>query len=126
VFQSPTWYSLNEEYEASMTANYNNYEFEQENIFLNREEAVSDLVISKYGLNTPLKIGGGATFFVGKNGFISADVDWVDYSAGRLNSNDFEEGPDNQAIKSIYASTINYRVGGEARFDILRVRAGYA
>jgi long-subunit fatty acid transport protein len=126
VFQSPTWYSLNEEYEAGMVANYNNYEFEEEDIVLNREEAVSDLFVSNYGLNTPLKIGGGATFFVGKNGFISADVDWVDYSAGRLKSNDFDEGLDNQVIKSTYTSTINLRVGGEARLDMFRVRAGYA
>lgn len=126
IFQSPTWYSLNEEYESGMTANYNNYYFEQEDITLGKQEAISDLVISNYGLNTPLKIGGGATFFVGKNGFISADVDWVDYSAGRINSNDFNEGPDNEVIKSIYSSTINYRVGGEARFNVMRVRAGYA
>ena len=126
VFQSPTWYSLNEEYEAGMTAIYNNYYFEQEDVTLGQEEAISDLVISNYGLNTPLKIGGGATFFIGKHGFISADLDWVDYSAGRINSNDFDEGPDNQVIKSIYASTINYRVGAEARFNALRVRGGYA
>lgn len=126
IFQSPTWYSLNEEYEAGMTANYNNYYFEQEDITLGRQEAVSDLVISNYGLNTPLKVGGGATFFVGKNGFISADIDWVDYSAGRINSNDFDEGPDNMVIKDIYASTINYRVGGEARINAFRLRAGYA
>ncbi|GAA0879058.1 hemin receptor [Algoriphagus jejuensis] len=126
IFQTPTWYSLNEEYEAGMTANYNNYYFEQEDVTLGRQDAISDLVISNYGLNTPLKIGGGATFFIGKNGFISADLDWVDYSAGRINSNDFDEGPDNMVIKNTYASTINYRVGGEARFDILRVRAGYA
>jgi hypothetical protein len=126
VFQTPTWYSLNEEYEAGMTAIYNNYYYEEEDITLGRQDAVSDLVISNYGLNTPLKIGGGATFFLGKNGFISADVDWVDYSAGRINSNDFDEGPDNQVIKSIYASTINYRIGGEARLDAWRLRAGYA
>ncbi len=126
TFQSPTWFSMNEEYEAGMTANYNNYYFEQEDITLGSQSAVSDLVISNYGLNTPLKIGGGATFFIGKNGFISADVDWVDYSAGRINSNDFDEGPDNQVIRDIYASTINYRIGGEARFDMFRLRAGYA
>ena len=126
IFQSPTWYSLNEEYEAGMTANYNNYYFEQEDITLGRQEAITDLVVSNYGLNTPLKIGGGATFFIGKNGFISADVDWVDYSAGRINSNDFDEGPDNQVINDIYTSTINYRIGGEARFNLFRVRAGYA
>jgi long-subunit fatty acid transport protein len=126
VFQSPTWYGLNEEYEAGMTANYNNYYFEQEDITLGNQTAISDLVISNYGLNTPLKIGGGATFFIGKNGFISADVDWVDYSAGRINSRDFDEGPDNQVIRDIYASTINYRVGGEARISNFRLRAGYA
>ena len=126
IFQSPTWYSLNEEYEAGMTANYNNYYFEQEDITLGNQTAISDLVISNYGLNTPLKIGGGATFFIGKNGFISADVDWVDYSAGRINSNDFDEGPDNQVIRNIYASTVNFRLGGEARINNFRLRGGYA
>lgn len=126
IFQSPTWYSLNEEYDASMTANYRNYYFEQEDVTLGNQTALSDLVISNYGLNTPLKIGGGATFFIGKNGFISADVDWVDYSAGRINSSDFDEGPDNQVIRDIYASTINYRLGGEARISNFRLRAGYA
>lgn len=126
IFQSPTWYSLNEEYEAAMNANYDNFYFEQEDVTLGNQSAVSDLVISNYGLNTPLKIGGGATFFIGKNGFISADVDWVDYSAGRINSNDFDTGPDNQVIRDIYTSTINYRIGGEAKFDMFRVRAGYA
>ena len=126
IFQSPTWYGLNEEYEAGVTANYNNYYFEQEDVTLGRQEAITDLIISNYGLNTPLKIGGGATFFIGKNGFISADVDWVDYSASRINSDDFDEGPDNQVINDIYASTINFRVGGEARFDMFRARAGYA
>lgn len=126
IFQSPTWYSLNEEYEAGMTANYNNYYFEQEDVTLGNQTALSNIVISNYGLNTPLKVGAGATFFIGKNGFISADVDWVDYSAGRISSNDFDEGPDNQAIRNIYGSTINYRLGGEARFDIFRLRAGYA
>lgn len=126
VFQSPTWYSLNEEYESSMTANYNNYFFEPENVTLGSESVISDLVISNYGLNTPLKIGVGTTFFIGKNGFISADVDWVDYSAARLNSNAFDEGPDNQVIRSIYTNTFNYRIGGEARFDMFRIRGGYS
>ncbi|OOG73161.1 OmpP1/FadL family transporter [Algoriphagus sp. A40] len=126
IFQTPTWYSLNEEYEAGIVADYGGFYFEPEDINLGREEAISDLIISNYGLNTPLKIGGGATFFIGKNGFISADLDWVDYSAGRINSNDFDEGPDNQVIKSIYASTINYRIGGEARINAFRLRAGYA
>lgn len=126
VFQSPTWFALNEEYEAGMTANYDNFYFEPEDVTLGREEALTDVIISNYGLNTPLKVGAGATFFFGKSGFISADVDYVDYSTARLNSQDFDEGPDNQVIRDIYTSTFNYRLGGEARFNMFRIRAGYS
>lgn len=124
-FQSPTWYSLNEEYEAGITADFNNYYFEQEDITLGLQQANTDLFLSTYNLQTPLKLGGGATFFIGKNGFLSADVDWVDYSAAKLNSRDFDEGPDNQAIRNSYGSTINFRLGGEAKIDRFRIRAGY-
>ncbi|EAZ80154.2 OmpP1/FadL family transporter [Algoriphagus machipongonensis] len=126
TFQTPTWYAFNEEYEAAMSANYDNFNYEPEDTILGYTEAFSDYLVSSYGLNTPLKLGGGATFFFGKNGFISADVDWVDYSAANLKSRDFNEGPDNEAIKSTYTSTINYRVGAEFKFNVLRVRGGYA
>lgn len=125
-FQSPTWYGLSEEYQASMVAEYNNFYYEPEDITLGRQEAVTDLFINNFRLNTPLRLGGGATFFLGKNGFISADVDWVDYSAARINSNSFNEGPDNQAIQSLYTSTINYRIGAEGRINKFYIRGGYA
>ena len=126
VFQSPTWYTMSEEYEASMFANYNNYYFEEEDITLGNEEAFSDIFISNYGLNTPLKIGTGATYFFGKNGFISADIDWVDYSMARISSKDFNPDPDNNVIRDFYSSTLNYRIGGEAWINRLRVRGGYS
>ncbi len=126
TFQSPTWYRLNEEYNAISIADYDNYYFEAEDVTLGNVESITDLILSSYSLNTPMKIGGGATVFLSKNGFISADVDWVDYSAARLNSNDFDEGPDNQAISSLYISTINFRFGGEYRINNFRLRGGYA
>ena len=126
TFQTPTWYAFNEEYEASMFAEYDNYEFEPENITLGRVEALSDYIVGSYNLNTPLKIGGGATFFLGKNGFVSADIDFVDYSNSNIKSRDFDEGPDNEAIRSTYTSTLNYRFGAEFRFDVFRIRGGYA
>ena len=124
-FQSPTWYALNEEYDASMVANYDNYYFEAEDITLGRIEQNTDIFLNQYNLSTPLKLGAGASFFIGKNGFISADLDWVDYSAARLNSNSFDEGPDNEAIRSTYASTLNFRIGGEAKLGQVSLRGGY-
>jgi long-subunit fatty acid transport protein len=126
VLQTPTWFALNEEYEASMTASYDNYYFKEEDITLGTETAVSDIIISNYGLQTPLKVGAGATFFFGKYGFVSADLDWVDYSTGRINSRDFNVGPDNQVIQDLYTSTFNYRFGAEGKLEKWRVRAGYS
>jgi len=117
---------MNEEYEASMTATYDNYYFEPEDKTLGTETAVSDIIMSNYGLYTPFKVGGGATIFLGKYGFISADVDWVDYSSARLSSSDFNEGPDNQVIQNLYSSTVNYRFGAEGKLQNWRIRGGYA
>ncbi|MCE2777502.1 MAG: long-chain fatty acid transporter [Algoriphagus sp.] len=126
VLQTPTWFAMNEEYEASMTATYDNYYFEPEDKTLGTETAVSDIIMSNYGLYTPFKVGGGATIFLGKYGFISADVDWVDYSSARLSSSDFNEGPDNQVIQNLYSSTVNYRFGAEGKLQNWRIRGGYA
>ncbi|MDG1277684.1 MAG: long-chain fatty acid transporter [Algoriphagus sp.] len=125
-FQSPTWYTLDEEYSASNLAFYDNYYFEQEDVTLGRQEAFTDVFLNRFSLNTPLKIGGGAAFFLGKNGFISADIDWVDYSAARLNSNSFNPGPDNLEIQNIYTSTIDFRIGAEYKISNFSLRGGYA
>ena len=125
VLQTPTWFSLNEEYEASMSATFDDYYFPQEDVTLGEENAVSDVFLSNYGLRTPFKVGGGATIFLGKHGFISADVDWVDYSVARIISKDFNEEPDNQVIQELYTSTVNFRLGGEAKIERWRIRAGY-
>ncbi len=124
-FQSPTWFAMDEQYDASLLSNYDNYYFEEEDIFLGRLEEFTDVFLNRYNLNTPLKLGAGASFFIGKKGFISADVDWVDYSAASLSTRDFNIGPDNEAIKSTYTSTINFRLGGEAKLGQFSLRGGY-
>lgn len=125
TLQTPTWYALNDEYSASMVVNYDNYDYEPEGITLGLVEDFTDIIISSYNLNTPLKIGGGASVFLGKNGFLSADVDWVDYSAATIKSRDFDEGPDNLEIQNLYTSTINFRFGAEYRISNFRLRGGY-
>ncbi|WP_236136008.1 OmpP1/FadL family transporter [Mongoliitalea daihaiensis] len=124
-FQSPTWYRFNEQYDASMVNVFDNFFFEPENITLGREEARTDIILGTYNLNTPLRVSGGATFFVGKNGFITADVDFLDYTTSRINSRDFNPSDDNLEIRRLYGQVFNYRLGGEFRHDIFRLRGGY-
>ena len=121
-FKTPTWYRLNQENDANIIAEL----FDQNGDLEFDEYEESDLYINTANLSTPMILNGGLTYFIGKNGFISADVDFVDYSKNRLNSQDYNTNSDNQDIRAFYGSTINYRVGGELRLNIWRIRAGYA
>lgn len=126
VFQSPTFFTLNEEYSSGVVSNFRSFFYEPEGITLNREEALSDLYVSTLSLRSPMKIGTGATVFFGKYGFVSADADWVDYSKSKFNSRDFSVADINRDIRSFYGSTLNLRFGGEVKINNLRMRGGYA
>ncbi len=83
-----------------------------------------------YRLTTPLRANGGIAVFISKYGFITADVEYVNYGSSRFND---EEGNNttyfsdkNDIIASTYKSAINYSLGAEGRYDVFRLRAGYA
>lgn len=116
-FTSPTYYTLDDEYDAELDVNYSTFD---------DESASSDIIISNYQLSTPLKLSGGATIFIGKHGFISADIEMVDYSKNNLKSDDYITLEDNQFISTSYNKSYNVKIGGEFRYDIFRFRGGYA
>ncbi len=86
----------------------------------------SALFVSSYNLRTPSRLGAGATLFIGKSGFLTGDIEWVNYSDMIINTNDFSPSADNRAIKNVYSSVLNVRVGGEYRIQQFMLRAGYA
>nr|MBI1229597.1 long-chain fatty acid transporter [Cytophagales bacterium] len=126
TFHSPTWSRINEEYLAGIYAEFSPPYQDPEFGSISEEQVDTDLYVSSFSLRSPMRLGSGLTYFFGKNGFLSADVDYVDYSMINLRSNVFNTGADNREIRALYGQTINYRVGGEARIDELRIRAGYA
>jgi len=93
---------------------------------LGEQISFSDIFLSKYELRIPWRINTGATYFFGKKGFISADIEFVDHSKSHLSSNDFSTSGDNNTINSIYKSVVNFRLGGEFRHEIFRFRGGYS
>lgn len=125
-FHSPTWSQINEEYLAGINAEFTPPYQDPEFGSISQEQVDTDVYISSYSLRTPMRLGSGLTYFFGKNGFLSADVDYLDYSMMNLRSNVFNADSDNRQIRALYGQTINYRVGGEARINKLRIRAGYA
>jgi hypothetical protein len=81
-----------------------------------------------YSMRTPYKASGGMSVFVGQFGFITGDVEYVDYSSTYISGNDFYANSfDLNIIKSNYRSVLNLRGGAEAKVaKILSLRAGYS
>ncbi len=81
-----------------------------------------------YSLLTPAKYTLSATGIIGKKGFISADIENIDYSAMRLRSTDGSNAMEiaNDDIRGKYTDAFNYRLGGELVIDEFRIRGGYA
>lgn len=125
---TPTYMFLTEEYDAGMTALYNNFFFSEENVTLAREEEQTLILDGDYSLLTPFRTSLGASIFIGKHGFLTGEVEYVDYGSARLGSPSFADDlrEDNNTIKALYQSVLNFKGGAEIRIDPIRIRGGVA
>lgn len=123
TLESPTWYTIDDNYSEVLDTKYGKNAVDSQ--FLNNDEAYD----FTYKLRTPLKISTGIGYFFGDKGFISADIDYLDYSKINFSAADNADNDviadNNQAILSNYKSAVNYRLGAEYKIDKLMLRAGY-
>ncbi|MGK7394954.1 MAG: OmpP1/FadL family transporter [Candidatus Cyclobacteriaceae bacterium M3_2C_046] len=138
-FTTPTIFNIDDERTSDVFTNFfqkgdsegeffDDYEFVMldSTVFINEIDERGDLIVSEYRITTPYRLNAGVSFFLGKNGFISGDVEYIDYSQNKLRSDDFIASEDNRIMDQIYDKAINYRIGGEYRYKIFRIRAGFA
>lgn len=86
-----------------------------------------------FSISTPLRASGGITYLFGRSGFLTATVDYVNYTGMRVGTT-YLSADQNQNfrnnntanVKAIYKNTVNFRLGGEYRNGMFRVRAGGA
>lgn len=131
-FLTPTIYSVEErsffDLDTQITGLQQNDSAQFEEQF-NRLSQGNEGVFS-YNLRTPSRVGLGASYFFQKYGFLTADVEYVNYPGYRFSTSENNASNitsfANQDVERDYQSAINYRVGGEFRYDIFRVRLGYA
>lgn len=126
-YTTPTLYSITDVYSAFMATNWNNFDYYGDGSeILTSESEQTDEFVSEYSLRTPGKLSAGAAVFISNKGFISADVDLINYSGARYSSglSGISFDGDNDNIKDSYQTTTNFRLGGEFRLDKLRFRAG--
>lgn len=86
-----------------------------------------------YSLKTPWRYFGSAGFIIGKSGFISAEVEYVDHAGSTFDLTSDSNSPEDQAyqeelngeIVADFQSVFNIRVGGEWAINKFRLRGGY-
>ncbi len=116
---TPTWYRLTDIYTSSVTASWNDTRS-------TRTEETAEPLISEYTLRTPMRTSLGVAWFFSKNGFVAADIEWLDPGKARYRSQiaDISFDAENQGIRQSFTRVINYRLGSEYRLNIFRLRAG--
>ncbi|HAP60115.1 MAG TPA: hypothetical protein DCR93_11670 [Cytophagales bacterium] len=123
--ETPTFMNMDETFSQFVTANYTfNFPVEEAAGQSFESGAASDSPFA-FTMLTPMRARGGATIFLGKLGFISADVEYVDYGTASVSASGSSLTADNELIQA-YDSQINYSIGGELRKDAFYARAGYS
>lgn len=86
-----------------------------------------------YNVQSPFRASGGATYFFGKNGFLTGTIEYVDYSGIRLTTNSDDPSRDSdfrinnrEEVKRDNQGGINIKLGGEYRSGTFRARVGGA
>lgn len=86
----------------------------------------------EYKLRTPWRFIGSAGVLFDKKGFLSAEVEWVDYTSAKFNFNNTGNIDDiqyeqelNDQIDTKLNTALNIRLGGEFAYKIFRFRGGY-
>jgi hypothetical protein len=144
-YVTPTAYQLNDAYTASMTSSWNNFDYYANPLAAppppNRPRPILNNVGPRrtiddpvtYGLSVPSRFMFGTAIFIPKKGFISADVEMINYS--RASTSNFSEqlysvtidadSEVNGPIRTRFKPVTNIRIGGEYRINKFRLRAGY-
>lgn len=125
--QTPTVYDLRDNYYTQIVGHFDNDP--------NSYQMPDDLNLPgqfSYRMTTPFTFTTGVMAMIGKMGFVSADVDLMDYTGSSLKVNNspgnifttFQN--ENKNIQDMFAFSYNYRLGAEFRLNALRFRGGYA
>lgn len=117
---TPTYYQLDETFNTSMTYNYT---------FENSPEqgrASSPTGEFNYNLRTPWRLMAGAGTVFGKSGFLSGEIEYVNYSKNRFLFDGFsdDEAAINKDVSDNLSSAVKIRTGAEYAMGNFRIRGG--
>ncbi|MCC6818030.1 MAG: hypothetical protein IT245_03955 [Bacteroidia bacterium] len=132
AFHSPTVYNLKDSYNYAITSVFDFGAIDQFGDSRLSGKVMTPSAIYNYKVTSPSRNVFSFALVDKNTGFISVDLETVNYSSARLtatkkNANDYNFTEENLRIKSLLNSNaFNVRIGGEYISDIYRFRAGYA
>lgn len=126
AIHTPSSFGLNDIYTTSL-----NYEFNDPINDLG--EQFSPEGNFDYRFISPWRFIGSGAVIVGRLGFITGEVEWVNYGGSSFNLTRSNNSPDEQAyeielnesIDANLQSAVNLKVGAELALNVMRFRAGY-
>lgn len=114
---SPTIYQLSDTYSTGIFSNLDTAAYQYD----------SPGGLYTYGLTTAPRFIGGLAFVLGKLGLISADYEFIYYTASRFSANtDYSFVTENQKTQSLLRPIGNVRIGTEWKILNMSVRGGVA
>jgi hypothetical protein len=139
TFHTPTWYSIKDKQSSFLTTDtegYNGVASVSSNLFTNNTEGRSQFVSQ-----TPYRAILSTSYVFNEvadtrkqRAFVSADIEYVHYRGTRFFSGEDVNDAETEAyykdlknvIKNYYRGNVNFRLGGEIKFNTFMIRAGGA
>jgi hypothetical protein len=117
-YTTPSYYAIEQIRNITLTANYEGNDIQSYGF---------DYEPFNYAIITPSRLRLGLTYFFGKYGFITGDIENINYTGAKLSNVDIDLSfsDANQTINT-YESVTNYRLGAEFRYEIFRLRGGFS
>lgn len=139
AIHTPTFYGLKDKFSSNMTTDIDTTSGNPKVFDVNSSVFFNGTDPSfKYDLRSPWRfmLSGSYVFREAEDvsqqrGFVTADIEYVSYKGQKLSSGEDSDDGEyfsdvNKAIKAIYKPALNFRVGGELKFNTLMTRLGFA
>lgn len=148
TFHSPSVLTLTDRTDATVVSNIENYSRRINNdnskpssyTYSTKEFTNGNDYSYQYQLITPWRLGASASYVfreikdvTKQKAFITADIELVNYKASSYRSNEADPASGdkayfesvNQSIDDLYKMAVNAKIGGELKFKVFMVRAGF-
>ena len=137
AFHSPVLYNMDDLYTTSITTDVEGYQGQTVLTQSSRDFNNGEAGEFQYDFTNPMRFMFGISYIFQEvedvkkqRGFISADVEFLNYGKAKFNTGSLTNGINylqevNDAIRDQYRSAVNFRIGGELKFNTIMARLGY-